>query len=84
MNSPTLDDLVDQLKELAEVDEIDPDTPILQLEDIDSLDLMELVYSVQEQYQITIDESVFDDFDETATIRMLYERLMETATALTA
>lgn len=82
MSSPTLDDVVEQLKSVAGVDEIDPDTPLLHIEDIDSLDLMEWLYGFQEQYpDIPADESLFENIDDTVTFRVIYDRIMASANA---
>jgi acyl carrier protein len=80
---PTLDETINDLKDLLEIDDLDADVPISELGEIDSLDLMEWVYRIQEQYSISIDESVFDDIDETSTLRQLYELVMKGATAAT-
>ena len=83
MSYPTLDETINDLKDLLEIDDLDADVPISELGEIDSLDLMEWVYRIQEQYSISIDESVFDDIDETSTLRQLYELVMKGATAAT-
>jgi len=81
MTTPTLDEMIQQLKDLTEVAEIDPDVPLAELSEIDSLDLMEWVYQAQERYALAVDESVFEDFDGSSTLRRLFERVMATAEA---
>ena len=80
MGIPTLDAVIDQLKIISEASEIDPDTPVGQL-DIDSLDLMEWLYVVEDEYEMSVDESVFADLDENTTLRVVYERVTAAALA---
>jgi acyl carrier protein len=77
MGLPTLQDFVDQLQEVSGAAEIDPDIALLTIEDLDSLDLMEWLYGFQETYPDTpVDESLFEDIDETTTLRTIYERVI--------
>lgn len=80
---PTLGDVIDQLKEVAEVDDIGADTPLVELEDIDSLDLMEWAYVLQETYDLEVDETVLEEFDESSTLRQIYEQVIAGAVATT-
>lgn len=84
MERPTLDQVVDQLQDVTGAERIDPDTPLLTIEDIDSLDLVEWLYGFQEKYpDIQADESLFEDIDETVTLRTIYDRIMETVAGTT-
>jgi hypothetical protein len=79
MGFPTLQDVTSQLETISGAENIDPDVPILTIDDIDSLDLMEWLYSFQESYpEIPADESLFEEIDETVTLRSLFERVMAT------
>jgi acyl carrier protein len=82
MERPTLDDVIDQIKQVSGAENVDADTPIPQIDDIDSLDLIEWLYEFQQKYpHIPADESLFEDVDETVTLRTIYERIMESAPA---
>lgn len=82
MTRPTLEDVTEQLKTVSGVETLDVDTPLMDMEDIDSLDLMEWLYVFQEAYpEIPADESLFEDIDDTVTMRSLYERIMAAAPA---
>ncbi|HEY3144516.1 MAG TPA: hypothetical protein VGJ86_25525 [Acidimicrobiales bacterium] len=79
MGVPTLQDVTNQLQAVSGVEQIDPDVPILTIDDLDSLDLMEWLYSFQEEYpEIPADESLFEEIDETVTLRSIYERVIAT------
>ena len=79
MGVPTLQDVTKQLETISGAENIDPDVPILTIEDIDSLDLMEWLYSFQESYpEIPADESLFEEIDETVTLRSIYDRVLAT------
>jgi hypothetical protein len=80
MDLPTLQDVTKQLETISGAESIDPDVPILTIEDVDSLDLMEWLYSFQEAYpEIPADESLFDEIDESVTLRSVYESVVATA-----
>jgi hypothetical protein len=79
MEVPTLQDVIKQLETISGAENIDPDVPILTIDDLDSLDLMEWLYSFQESYpEIPADESLFDEIDETVTLRSVYESVIAT------
>jgi hypothetical protein len=80
MDVPTLQDVIKQLEEISGAETIDPDVPILTIDDVDSLDLMEWLYGFQEAYpEIPADESLFDEIDESVTLRSVYESVVATA-----
>jgi acyl carrier protein len=80
MEYPTLEDVTEQLQAVSGVDRIDPDVPLLDIEDLDSLDLMEWLYGFQEKYpEIGADESLFEDVDESVTLRTIYDQLAATS-----
>lgn len=82
MGVPTLQDVTEQLQDVSGAPQIDPDVALLTVDDIDSLDLMEWLYSFQENYpDIPADESLFEDIDETTTLRTIYERVIATVPA---
>jgi acyl carrier protein len=82
MERPTLEEVIAQLQEMTGAERIDPDAPIVKIDDLDSLDLMEWLYGFQEKYpHIPADESLFEDIDETVTLRSIYERITELAGA---
>jgi acyl carrier protein len=83
-NMPTLDEVLDQLKQIADVDDIDPDRPVIELEEVDSLDLMEWLYSAREDYGLEVDEAIFDDLQETSTLRDVYSMISGSAEAAAA
>ncbi len=84
MESPTLEDITEQLQAVSGAAAIDPDVPLLSMEDVDSLDLMEWLYGFQERYpDIPADESLFEDIDYTVTLRSVYERIIGDASAAT-
>jgi hypothetical protein len=79
MGVPTLQDVTKQLETISGAENIDPDVPILTIDDIDSLDLMEWLYSFQESNpEIPADESLFEEIDETVTLRSIYDRVLAT------
>jgi hypothetical protein len=79
MEYPTLEDVTEQLQAVSGVDRIDPDVPLSSIEDIDSLHLMEWLYGFQEKYpEIGADESLFEDVDESVTLRTIYGQLVAT------
>lgn len=85
MEYPTLQDVTDLLQNVSGVEHIDPDTPLLSIEDVDSLDLMEWLYGFQERFpEIPADESLFEDIDETHTLRSIYEQIMASVPAPTS
>jgi acyl carrier protein len=85
MEYPTLEDVTEQLQAVSGVDDIDPDVPLLNIDDLDSLDLMEWLYGFQEKYpEIGADESLFEDIDESITLRAIYDQVIANATAATA
>lgn len=76
MDIPTLADSIDQLRAVRGLDEFDPDTPLM-TSDVDSLDLIEWLYAMQERYpEIPVDESVFEDIDETVTFRAIHDQIV--------
>jgi acyl carrier protein len=84
MEYPTLEDVTEQLQAVSGVDQIDPDVPLLNIDDLDSLDLMEWLYGFQEKYpEIGADESLFEDIDESITLRAIYDQVIANATAAT-
>ena len=83
MEYPTLEDVTEQLQAVSGVDDIDPDVPLLNIDDLDSLDLMEWLYGFQEKYpEIGADESLFEDIDESITLRAIYDQVIATATSV--
>jgi acyl carrier protein len=83
MDYPTLEDVTEQLQAVSGVDRIDPDTPLLDIDDLDSLDLMEWLYGFQEKYpQLEADESLFEDIDESITLRVIYDQIVANAVAI--
>jgi hypothetical protein len=82
MEYPTLEDVTEQLQAVSGVDSIDPDVPLLNIDDLDSLDLMEWLYGFQEKYpEIGADESLFEDIDESITLRAIYDQVIANAGA---
>jgi len=84
MNMPTLDEVLDQLKQIADADHIDPDQSIIEMDEVDSLDLMEWLYSAREEYGLEVDEAIFDDLDESSTLRDVYQIIATSADASVA
>jgi acyl carrier protein len=85
MEYPTLEDVTEQLQAVSGVDDIDPDVPLLNIDDLDSLDLMEWLYGFQEKYpELGADESLFEDIDETVTLRAVYDQVIVRAESVTA
>lgn len=85
MEYPTLEDVTEQLQAVSGVDQIDADVPLLNIDDLDSLDLMEWLYGFQEKYpEIGADESLFEDIDESVTLRDIYDQVIANANAATA
>jgi acyl carrier protein len=85
MEYPTLADVTEQLQAVSGVDNIDPDVPLLNIDDLDSLDLMEWLYGFQEKYpELGADESLFEDIDETVTLRAVYDQVIARAESVTA
>jgi hypothetical protein len=83
MEYPTLEDVVEQLQNVSGVDRIDPDRPLLDIDDLDSLDLMEWLYGFQEKHpQLGADESLFEDIDESVTLRAIYDQIIADAAAI--
>jgi acyl carrier protein len=81
MAFPSLDHVVGQLRAIVEDDEVSPDSKIADL-GIDSLDLMEWVFEIESAADITVDESVYEpDLLATATVRDVYERIKQGASA---
>jgi acyl carrier protein len=81
MAFPSLDHVVDQLRAIVENDEVSADSKIADL-GVDSLDLMEWVFEIESAADITVDESVYEpDVLETATVRDVYERIKQGASA---
>jgi hypothetical protein len=80
MEYPTLEDVTEQLQAVSGVDQIDPDVPLLNVDDLDSLDLMEWLYGFQEKYpELGADESLFEDIDESVTLRAIYDQIIANA-----
>ncbi len=77
MSMPPLDTLLVELENLAGVTSgIDPDRPVGELE-IESIDLLEWLFVLRDEYGIEVDESKFESFDESVTIRQVYEKIAE-------
>jgi acyl carrier protein len=75
---PTVEELATQLQAVSGADEVDVDAALLQLSDVDSLDLMEWLYGFQNQYpHIPADESLFKDIDDSTTLRVVHQRLLD-------
>lgn len=77
---PTFEEVLEQLEQLADTPDIDPDAPLGSL-DVDSLDLLEWVYALQDDHQLDIDEVRLAELtrDETASLRVVYDKLVLTA-----
>jgi acyl carrier protein len=83
MEYPTLEAVTEQLQSVSGVDKIDPDRSLLEIDDLDSLDLMEWLYGFQEKYpQIGADESLFEDIDDSVTLRAIYDQIIANATSV--
>jgi acyl carrier protein len=78
MSLPTIEELASQLEAVSGAQKVDPDQPLQHIADVDSLDLMEWLYGFQNQYpHIPADESLFADIDDTTTLRVVYERIVQ-------
>lgn len=81
MAFPSLDHVVGQLRAIVEDDSLNADSKIADL-GIDSLDLMEWVFEIEGAADISVDESVYEPEGlANATVRDLYERIKQGATA---
>ena len=77
MSLPTIEELASQLEAVSGAEKVDPDHPLQHIPDVDSLDLMEWLYGFQNKYpHIPADESLFEDIDDTTTLRTVYERIV--------
>lgn len=73
----TVEELASQLQAVSGAESVDVDAPLLQIADVDSLDLMEWLYGFQTEHpDIPADESLFQDIDDTTTLRTLHARLV--------
>ncbi|MEU0375004.1 hypothetical protein ACIQ7Q_25480 [Streptomyces sp. NPDC096176] len=78
MSLPTIEELAGQLEAVSGAQKVDPDQPLQHIADVDSLDLMEWLYGFQNQYpHIPADESLFADIDDTTTLRVVYDRIVQ-------
>ena len=81
MAFPSLDHVVGQLRAIVEDEGVSADSKIADL-GVDSLDLMEWMFEIESAADITVDESVYDpDTLATATVRDVYDRIKEAASA---
>ncbi|ALC18471.1 hypothetical protein ACH46N_22510 [Streptomyces pristinaespiralis] len=78
MSLPTVEELASQLEAVSGAQKVDPDQPLQHIADVDSLDLMEWLYGFQNQYpHIPADESLFADIDDTTTLRVVHDRIVQ-------
>jgi acyl carrier protein len=81
MAFPTLDQVVDQLRAIAEDNGVGADSKVADL-GVDSLDVLEWVFEIESAADITVDESLYEpEVLETATVREVYERIKQAASA---
>lgn len=77
MDLPTVEDLAAQLEDVSGADSIDVDAALQLISDVDSLDLMEWLYNFQSAHpNIPADESLFNDMDDTTTLRTIHNRIV--------
>jgi len=71
---PSYDEFISALSQKASNNEIDPEVSLFEQPGLDSVDVIEWLYTFEDTYDVTFDESIAD-LAGTESVRQLYQTI---------
>lgn len=64
------------LSDVYSVDEVNEDTKVFDLK-VDSLDMMQIIFDIESNFQIKIDDNIYNNLNSNTTLKNLYDNILK-------